>query len=117
MLSTQPKKKKKKKRKISEMEYVKEGTKGQKKKAFRVSLLPKGKNYKVGRKLRDHLIQHSKSCNHVLSRTNIPDLCSNNSSDGDLIIPSDSIHSFINLPFKIYTTDTYWVGMELSLGM
>ena len=38
-------------------------------------------------------------------------------SDGDLIIPSDSIHSFINLHFKIYTTDTYWVGMELSLGM
>ena len=75
MLSTQPKKKEgEEEKKINEMEYVKEGIKGKKKKkAFSVSLLPKGKNHKVGRKLKDHLIQHSKSCDHVLSQTNIPD--------------------------------------------
>ena len=66
------KKKRRRRKQINEMECEKEGTEKKKKKAFSVSLLPKGKNYKVGRKLRDHLIQHSKSCNHVLNHNNIP---------------------------------------------
>ena len=66
-------KKKKKKKKTNKWDGMwKRRDRKKKKKAFSVSLLPKGKNYKVGRKLRDHLIQHSKSCNHVLNHTNIP---------------------------------------------
>lgn len=90
------KKKRRRRRKQMRWNVKKKGQK-KKKKAFSVSLLPKGKNYKVGRKLRDHLIQHSKSCDHVLNHTNIP-------QSSARITPAMGISLSLLIPFILSLT-------------
>ena len=91
------KKKKKKKKKTNKWDGMWKRRDRKKKKAFSVSLLPKGKNYKVGRKLRDHLIQHSKSCDHVLNHTNIP-------QSSARITPAMGISLSLLIPFILSLT-------------